>query len=243
MAQKHGTAGKSTREMEMKRYFSRVFLFLLGIAVVGIFYFVSTKIFLSHTKGIFAAIGLFIVVVVIKIMFNNIDKADRDIYKLEKRARKGAKAEEIVGNILEQLPQGYAVFHDVKSQYGNIDHVVVNKEGAIFLIETKSHHGTVTSNGNSLFINNKLPEKDFISQALNNTFWLKDQIKTYLGEAPYITPIIVFSNAFVRIPSPVKGVFVINKKYLSDLLNRPPDKAKIFQKKDLCSVLYQLTSK
>ena len=105
MAQKHGTAGKSTREMEMKRYFSRVFLFLLGIAVVGIFYFVSTKIFLSHTKGIFAAIGLFIVVVVIKIMFNNIDKADRDIYKLEKRARKGAKAEEIVVLPTPPFPQ------------------------------------------------------------------------------------------------------------------------------------------
>jgi hypothetical protein len=120
--------------------------------------------------------------------------------------------------------------------------VVVSKENVVFLIETKSHNGTVTYDGTSLLINNKPPEKDFISQALNNTFWLKDQIETYLGEAPYITPIIVFSNAFVRIPKPVKGVFVINKKYLSDLLQSLPDEAKKFQKIGLCSVLYQLAS-
>jgi hypothetical protein len=33
MALKHGTAGKSTREMEMRRYFSRVFVVLAGIAI------------------------------------------------------------------------------------------------------------------------------------------------------------------------------------------------------------------
>jgi cation transporter-like permease len=37
MALKHGTAGKSTREMEMRRYFSRVFVVLAGIAIVEYF--------------------------------------------------------------------------------------------------------------------------------------------------------------------------------------------------------------
>ena len=62
------------------------------------------------------------------------------------------------------------------------------------------------------------PEKDFIAQALNNTYWLRDKIRSLVDVEIWIVPVIVFTNAFVERTAPVKGVRTINQKFLLDLL-------------------------
>jgi hypothetical protein len=89
------------------------------------------------------------------------------------------------------------------------------------LIETKAHGGKVKVEGGTLLVNGKLPEKDFIAQALKNSFWLKDEISKLIGPTPWITPVLVFTNAFVSATKPIKGVRVVNKKYLPPILNSP----------------------
>ena len=112
--------------------------------------------------------------------------------KEEKRAIRGARSEEKIGDMLTELSEDYLVLHDIDSPYGNIDHVVFSKRNGVFLIETKSHGGKVTVEGRTLLVNGKLPEKDFIAQALQNSFWLKKEIGNLIGPSPWITPILVF---------------------------------------------------
>jgi len=78
----------------------------------------------------------------------------------------------------------------------------------------------VTIEGDTLLVNAKLPEKDFIAQCLRNTYWLRDEVEKVVGLKPWISPILVFTNAFISATRPVKGVKIVNKKYLSTLLNR-----------------------
>ncbi len=88
--------------------------------------------------------------------------------KRAKDADRGALAEERVAGRLENLPEGYYDFHDLDFNGFNIDHVVVGP-GGIFLIETKSHRGRISSNGDDLLLNGKRPEKDFLNQTRRQT--------------------------------------------------------------------------
>lgn len=55
---------------------------------------------------------------------------------------KGIKGENIVADCLDQLPDNYIIFNDVKfpGSRGNLDHVVVSPYG-VFIIETKNING------------------------------------------------------------------------------------------------------
>lgn len=76
-----------------------------------------------------------------------------------------------------------------------------------------------------LLVNGHEPEKDFIAQALKNTYWLREKIGLVLPAQVWITPLVVFTNAFVERTAPVKGVAIINKKFLANTLTRPKAKA------------------
>ena len=60
----------------------------------------------------------------------------------------GAKGEELVDKWLNTLGDGYFIFKDVMlpDGKGNIDHIVLGKNG-IFVIETKTHKGFITCEG------------------------------------------------------------------------------------------------
>ena len=88
-------------------------------------------------------------------------------------ARRGAVAEEDVGNLLGELPAGYFVVHDVVSKRGNIDHIVISTKG-ILTVETKSHRGVVSSEGEMLKRDGEPSEKDFIKQAWAEAYSIRD---------------------------------------------------------------------
>ncbi len=76
-------------------------------------------------------------------------------YNNGKSWNKGIKGEYIVAEYLNQLPEDYFVFNDVKfpGSYGNLDHVVVGPTG-IYVIETKNYKGFFLVKGNELFYKN-----------------------------------------------------------------------------------------
>ncbi|OEC84383.1 MULTISPECIES: nuclease-related domain-containing protein [Methanobacterium] len=76
-------------------------------------------------------------------------------YNSGKSWNKGIKGEFIVAEYLNQLPEDYFVFNDVKfpGSYGNLDHVVVGPTG-IYVIETKNYEGFFLVKGNEFFYKN-----------------------------------------------------------------------------------------
>lgn len=67
---------------------------------------------------------------------------------------KGARGERIVASVLNDLPQNFYVFNDLKLpiQKGNIDHVILGPTG-IFTIETKNYSDSFTIDGDKWFRN------------------------------------------------------------------------------------------
>ncbi|MBF0330267.1 MAG: NERD domain-containing protein [Nitrospirae bacterium] len=221
MAVEIGKAGKSVREIQEKLFQERrkkaipIILTIIPVILIICTYiitiFITGKINLFYLLGaltIYGAIMLFI-----KSTGKNIDK----LIKTEQNYKQGAEAEEEIGNFLKQLSCDYTILHDIEYQHGNIDHVVEYKKGEkIFAIETKSHKGTVTSDGTTLYINKYPNKKNFISQATSNAVWLSNQLKEKTGIKKFVIPIIVFTNAEVEIDikTKIKQVHVVHKKDL-----------------------------
>ena len=63
-------------------------------------------------------------------------------YDKGKSWNKGIVGESIIANYLNQLPEDYIIYNDVKfpGSYGNLDHVVIGSKG-IYVIETKNYKG------------------------------------------------------------------------------------------------------
>jgi hypothetical protein len=67
----------------------------------------------------------------------------RYVLPLVERRDRGARGEEHVGALLEQLTDaGWRVIHDASLGHGNIDHILIGPPG-VFTIETKSHPGPI----------------------------------------------------------------------------------------------------
>ena len=215
-------AGKSTRKMAGKRRQSAIWIAIIGIVIIAIVsWYILTRYRTWLGGGVVVLVFFLLGIPILRILLTrSIDKK----LKLEKRAIRGARSEEKIGEMLSGLPEDFLVLHDIESPYGNIDHIVISKTNGVFLIETKSHGGKVTVEGDTLLVNGKLPEKDFIAQALNNSYWLKKEISDLIGLSPWINPILVFANAFVEYSKPIKNVKVMNKKYLISTLNKQGSK-------------------
>ncbi len=208
-------AGKSTRKMAQNRR-RTTNLILVGILIVTII----LAIVIQNWQALgFGGGTVLLLLVVLKVLPDLIDRPIKRRAKAERRAGRGAAAEEELGNMLAGLGGDYFVLHDVTSAYGNIDHIVIGKHSGVFLIETKAHGGHVEVMDDKILVNGNETEKNFISQVLRNTYWLRDEIEKVTGSKIWITPLIVFTNAFVQPGKPIKGVVVINKKFLPRLLN------------------------
>ncbi|MDL1971046.1 MAG: NERD domain-containing protein [Candidatus Desulfofervidaceae bacterium] len=252
MALQAGQAGKSVRKMEKERFKKRLYTkiailiflwFLIGLffwqfprvvtKIVASSWSESNKVVIPKTVGFssfqaFGFSGLVVLLLGARMLAGNIfRKTEKKATLLKKRqyqAARGAAAEESIGEILKQLPDDFVLLHDVPSPYGNIDHIVASKNHGIFLLETKSHYGKITTNGKDLLRDGQKFEKDFISQILKNTFWLRDEIKKKLGISVFINPILVFTSAFVAVKAPISGVTAVNKKYLINAITKEKSK-------------------
>lgn len=140
------------------------------------------------------------------------------LFKREGDARRGAEAEDLVTTFLNRLPSdSYVVLHDVPAQYGNIDHIVFRRDGAVFLIETKSHRGTI----------DERRANEFVPQTHRNLYWLSDFLKPHCDCKPWVSAAIVFPNAFVSVRRPLRSVDVVNLAFLEPWMKKQPGNPQI----------------
>ena len=201
----YNKAGAGVRKMESVRWLGA--LFILIIMYVGI-YFYTKSVKTVATLGLPVTLVVFVGILYwIKAMGDKADAiADRAL-----DACRGAVAEEVVGNLLEDLPAGYYVVHDFVSKIGNIDHIIISTKG-ILTVETKSHKGVVTCGGEMLKRDGKPFEKDFIKQAWEEAYSICDLLteKGVCNLRPQ--PVIGFTDADVQVKGKVRGVHIISSK-------------------------------
>ena len=211
----YNKAGVGVRKMEAARWIAA--LFSLIVMFAGIYLY-------SKNSKTIATYGLPLILVVaggfiywVKAMGK---KADR-YSKRALDARRGAVAEEDVGNLLGELPPGYFVVNDFELKRGNIDHIVISTKG-ILTIETKSHGGVVSCVGEMLKRDGKPFEKDFIKQGWREALSIRDLLTSHGISAPKPQPVLLFVNADVQVRQQVRGVEVISRRYLPLYLERLP---------------------
>ena len=211
----YNKAGVGVRKMEATRWLA-AFFFLI-IMFVGIYYYTTS------VKTI-ATLGLPVILVVafgiiywVKAMGEKVDAYSKRAVD----ARRGAVAEEDVGNLLGELPAGFFVVNDFVSKRGNIDHIVISTKG-ILTVETKSHRGVVRCEGEMLIRDGEPFEKDFIKQAWAEAYSIRDLLtdKGVCNLRPQ--PVIVFTDADVQVNKRVRGVQIIGIKDLHAFLEGLP---------------------
>ncbi|MGQ9510891.1 MAG: nuclease-related domain-containing protein [Thermaceae bacterium] len=97
---------------------------------------------------------------------------------------KGYIGEAKVGRILEELPEGFRVFHDVDLGGENADHVVVGP-GGVFAVEVKNYSGHIQARPDGLYVNGKRNDR-VIRQAWRQAHKLGE----WLGVE--VEPVLVF---------------------------------------------------
>lgn len=165
--------------------------------------------------------------------------------RLERRSGqmlRGAEAEEAVASELVSLGPDYFVLHDLVIGLGNIDHVVVGP-GGIYTIETKSHGGKITLNKGQLRLNGRTPEKNFTNQAYAEAMAVKTYLSRQLGGADYfVQPLLVFTNAFVDVHTPVNGVRILPLRWLLEALAVDGARLSSEERHRIASALHAVTT-
>lgn len=148
------------------------------------------------------------------------------LYKMVKQVikinqiRLGFEGERAIGEELNQLMlQGYRVFHDIpKDMAGNIDHVVVGKNG-VFAVETKAisksergrgdHAVKLKYDGKQLIFPSGQKSNKAIEQSRIHAKWLKNWLSKSLGESVAVTPVVTIPGWYIDRIASSKDVFVL----------------------------------
>jgi hypothetical protein len=219
MAIQFGKAGAGARQMAKGRY---IFVCILAAALLAIPLALLIKsTFSPSSRGLAGLIWIVLASGVALLLMKIIDKKANHFIKRAKDAERGALAEEKVALQLSGLPEGYYGFHDISFDGFNIDHVALGP-GGIFVLETKSHGGTIDARDNTLLLNGKPPEKNFLNQVWSQTKSMQEYLWKMTSKELKIKPVLCFTNAYVKVRRPVKGVDVVSLKYLNTYLEHQP---------------------
>jgi len=192
-------------------------IFFLFLSIGGIYRYMGSNQAIT-------SLGLTVMVIVSLKIYHLAEAMGDKADKFTDRSipwEQGAAVEESVGGLLEALPKNYFVLNDFVTKKGTMDYIVVGPKG-ILTIETKSHEGVVTNNGEKLLTDGHPFEVDFIKQAWGQSYFIQD----LLAEKGICTlkpqPVIVFTDADVRVKERVGRVHIIGIKYLHSYLEGLP---------------------
>ena len=176
-----------------------------ALAVIGIF--VTLILLLSWWD--FArpptAIGLFRKAIFLSIFFvaygGFLAVVHRRLGIMQRNKELGRAGELIVGQALDALrADGYHVFHDVRADYGNIDHVVAGP-GGIFAVETKMRSkrqgDRIIFEGSNLFLG-KHSNQEAVDQVKMQSDWLRRRLAKSTSHDFPVHPILVYPGWYIE---------------------------------------------
>jgi len=192
-------------------------LFFLFLSIGGIYRYMGSN-------QAIASLGLTLLAIVSVNIYHWSEAMGDKSKKFTDRAiawKQGAVEEESVDGLLEALPNNYFVLNDFVTKKGTTDYILVGPKG-ILTIETKSHKGVVTKNGERLLRDGHPFEEDFIKQAWAQSYFVRDLLAEKGVCALRTQPVIVFTDADVQVKERVRGVQIIGIKDLHAFLEGLP---------------------
>jgi hypothetical protein len=205
-------AGQNVRDLAFRRRMQSIasFLAALGLLILTIFSFPLMAVWLSFIVAVLIfTIGL---IGALSYVFRGID-----LWRSANRADQGAKAEEITAKILLTLTEeGWKIEYGMrlKRGLGDADVVCISPQGKAYVIDVKSHRGTIILQGDRLRRRMGQAiypfEKDFLRQVMKQALQVKVQKKL-----DFVTPILAFTCAELALTeAKIRGVYVMPAEQL-----------------------------
>ena len=230
-----------------REYIKRAVILDLLHALLLITTLLIVYLFFVSSKYLVTAGSVLVFLILMRITFGFLEEIQKKTIYAQKRNKKtwgeGDAAESKMSEYLSELPPEYKIINDIQTGNGNIDHLVIGPTG-IFVVETKSHHGTVGFHNNNLYINTKKLGLDYVDQAYAEKAWLTDKLLSVSGKKYPITPILSFPFAQVdakSISGPIKGVLVAHGYFANELIKHHQDFLNYQEIKRVTSLLYTIT--
>lgn len=126
---------------------------------------------------------------------SKISKLERE----QKSYERGAQGEHAVAKQLKRFPNSFHVLHDLKTDYGNLDHVVIGPTG-VYVLDAKNHRDVVSADGKGGLLRNGKPATDLDPNKLvARMLTIKEKVDTLTGtEGGYFQVLFVFTSAWVE---------------------------------------------
>ncbi len=213
--------GTNVRKLEAARTNRALWL---GVASVSLAVLAVVLLIFSPVAVLFSAPLLFLSIYI----GNNLNQQSLLVFN----ARRGAQAEELVGQTLEQQLPDWRFLHNVLlPDLGDIDHLGVGP-GGVILVETKSQRGTmVISRGRLGFrqpLGTRWSGKDPVAQTRKLTDFLKQKELSVMS-------FLCFPFAQVK-PMKLKGIHLVDLNLLLDDIQTLP----MIYTVDQVEITYQL---
>ena len=144
-----------------------------------------------------------------------------------KNMKQGRDGERAVGQYLEEFREfGCRVYHDIKGDSFNVDHVVISEKG-IYVIETKTYskpsngQSAINYDGQQILINGKETLTDIIVQVSAATSYIKKIINESTGKHFEPFPVVLFPGWFIEGNGNNQGkMWVLEPKAFRKFLDR-----------------------
>lgn len=127
-----------------------------------------------------------------------------------------------INDTLAALPaDNYAVKTDLGGRFGVIETVVICRQGGVMAIAYTDVRGRVSIVNNKVMIDKKPAEVDSLTETLRGALKLQEEIDHFIGQKPWITPMLVFTSSSTSLNESVRGIFLISPRYLlKEIQNR-----------------------
>jgi hypothetical protein len=150
------------------------------------------------------------------------------IRKQVRSLRQGRDGERAVGQFLERLrADGGQVFHDIRADGFNLDHVVISTHG-IYVVETKTWSkpwpdAKVVVEGDALTVAGQVPARNPMEQVSHAACWLEKTLKESTGKRFFVRGVVVFPGWFVEQRGLKGDVWVLEPKALPAFIGQAPE--------------------
>ncbi|MEA1936709.1 MAG: nuclease-related domain-containing protein [Patescibacteria group bacterium] len=137
----------------------------------------------------------------------------------------GRDGEKIVGESLDKLKEkGYKVFSDIIDERFNIDHILIGPSG-VYTIEVKTRskrmgNPKISYDGVNIKIDGLSPDKNPITQAKSQKYWLKNFILEHTKIKIEVKPVVIYPGWFIKSKSNNAEVWVLNEKAFPTILKK-----------------------
>ena len=189
MAKILGESGRYTSEESVKQFGKTITLLLMGLVLMSALVGFS----IAKNKYLFSILCLLGGFIIFYFFYRLAIEHERYRFNY----RRGADGEFRVGNALGLFPDEYNVLNDLKTDFGNIDHVVVGPTG-VYVLDAKNWRGIITADENGeILVNGKPTNKPEVKILTSRVMNIKEKVRTLCNLDPYMQGVLVFPSARV----------------------------------------------